>query len=109
MCEWLESQMDRCLYSVSELREQLLVSGFKENDVYSLKTLKMKLEEHYKDHVVFGEHSGRTDVVCLRKMTSSILRDLWQKELDSDDDVTESERVVKAAAKPHQSRNPCVR
>ena len=25
MCEWLESQMERCLYSVSELREQLLV------------------------------------------------------------------------------------
>ena len=108
MCEWLESQMDRCLYSVSELLEQLLVSGFKENDVYSVKILKRKLEEDYKDHVVFVEHSGRTDVVCLKKMTSSILRDLWQKELDSDDDVTESERVVKAAAKPHQSRNPCV-
>ena len=46
MCEWLESQMDRCLYSVSELREQLLVSGFKENDVNSVMTLKKKLDEH---------------------------------------------------------------
>ena len=26
-CEWLESQMDRCLYSLSELCKQLLVSG----------------------------------------------------------------------------------
>ena len=43
MCKWLESQMDRCLYSVSELREQLLVSDFKENDVYSVKTLKRKI------------------------------------------------------------------
>ena len=76
-----------------------MVSGFKENDVYSVKTLKRKLEEPYKEHVVFVIHSGHTDVVCLRKMASFILRDLWQKELDSDDDLTESERVVKAAAK----------
>ena len=35
--------MDSSLYSVSELREQLLFSGFKENNVYSVKTLKKKL------------------------------------------------------------------
>ena len=48
---------------------------------------------------MFVEHAERTDVVCHRKMASFILRDVWQKELDGDDDVTESERVAKGAAK----------
>jgi hypothetical protein len=99
MCEWLEDQTERCLYSVAELRDQLLKSGYSDDEVYSVKSLKVKLREHYGEHVVFIEHEGQHDVVCLRQMASFVLREQWKKEKAFDDDDTETQRLVKTAAK----------
>src|SRR6218665_2796967 len=91
---------DRYLYSIKELRDQLLKSGFPEADIYSVKSPKMKkLHEHYGEHVVFVEHAGRHDVVCLTRMASFVLREQWEKEIAEPDDQTESQRIVKTAAK----------
>jgi len=99
LCEQLECHTDRYLYSITELRDQLLKSGFPEADIYSVKSLKMKLHEHYGEHVVFVEHAGRHDVVCLTRMASFVLREQWEKEIAEPDDQTESQRIVKTAAK----------
>src|SRR6218665_846920 len=100
MCAWLESQTDRYLYSIAELRSKLLQSGrYSDDEVYCIKSLKVKLEERYGNHVVFVEDRGRADVVCLTKMASFVLREQWKKERAADDDETESQRIVKTAAK----------
>ena len=100
LCEWLETQTDRYLYSVTELRDQLLKFGYSEDAVYSVKYLKTLLQEHYGDHVLFAEEEGRQDIVCLQHMASFVLRQEWQKQkvLQEDDD-TESQRIVATAAK----------
>ena len=99
LCEWLESQTDRYLYSVTELRGQLLTFGYSEDAVYSVKYLKIKLQQHYGDHVVFVEHEGQQDVVCLQRMASFVLREQWKKQKMLEDDETESQRIVAMAAK----------
>ena len=43
LCEWLETQTDRYLYSVTELRDQLLKFGYSEDAVYLVKYLKTLL------------------------------------------------------------------
>ena len=99
LCDWLEQQTDRYLYSVTELHEKLIAAGYAEDDVYSVKALKLKLQDHYGTHVVFAEQCGRHDVVCLTQMASFILQEQWKHETNVHDNDAEAVRIVKAAGK----------
>ena len=67
-------------------------------DVYSVKRLKQKLQDRYKDHLFFAEVIGRKNVVCFRDMAGIIINDKWY-EAKRDKIEDQSERVVLAAAK----------
>ena len=97
LCDWLEEEVK--LYTLGELREQMTEMTENENeDVYSVKRLKQKLQDRYRDHLFSAEVNGRENVVCFRDMTSLIINDKWY-EAKRDNVEDESERVVLVAAK----------
>ena len=63
LCIWLEGESDGELYSLQEIHDKMreLADG---EEVYGEKRLKQKLEDKYKDSLVFAEVSGRFNIVC---------------------------------------------
>ena len=74
LCESLDQQTE--LYTVTELHDKMR-SLSATDEVYSIKRMKKKLEEHYKDFIIFGNEPGRSNVVCFKDMASAILSDKW--------------------------------
>jgi hypothetical protein len=114
LCEWLESNSDCELYTLDELRQHMVeeyVSNFcdmnvglsdrssdADNAVYSVKQIKRKLRERYKQHIFFAEVAGRKNVVCFRDMCSYIINSKWYSEKKTDTS-SKAERIVKLAGK----------
>ena len=97
LCHWMESEGDADFYTLAELHAKMTeFSG--ESEVYSIKRLKQKLEEHYKEFIFFAEVEGRSNVVCFRNMAKYIINDKWYSEKKEDID-DEAKRIVTAAAK----------
>ena len=52
LCDWLQEEVE--LYTLGELHKQMTQMTENENeDVYSMKRLKEKLQDHYRDHLFF--------------------------------------------------------
>ena len=66
--------------------------------VYSIKRLKQKLIEMYKEHIFFAEKEGRKNVICFRDTANMIINDAWYNDRKTDL-RDEARRIVKAAAK----------
>ena len=84
------------MYTLSELHEKLeeLASG---SEVYTIKRLKQKLMDYYKDFIFFAEIEERHNVVCFRNMAKFIVNEKWYWER-KDTLKDEYERIVKTAA-----------
>lgn len=68
-------------------------------EVYIMKRLRQKLEEHYGEHVFFAQIGGsRTDVVCFRNMASFIINEKWHTD-KNEDPLQEAKTIVIAAIK----------
>lgn len=66
-------------------------------DVYSLKRLKQKLNERYKDHLYYTDLPGRADIVCFKNMTDHILSNFKRKPTQTKDDILNAAaKLVKA-------------
>ena len=90
------------MYTLSELHEKLeeLASG---SEVYTIKRLKQKLMDYYKDFIFFAEVEGRHNVVCFRNMAKFIVNEKWYLER-KDTLEDESEHIVKTAAQLIQTQ-----
>ena len=65
--QWLDLEAGSELYAVVELHAKMVeFSG--ESEVYTIKRLKQKLQEHYGEWVFFAEVEGHENVVCFRNM-----------------------------------------
>ena len=89
LCEWLDGQAE--MFTVTELHE-MMVKLSDGSNVYSVKRLKQKLEEHYKDDSFFTDEPGRSNVVCFRNTASSIITEAWYK--NKKDDINEKTKSV---------------
>ena len=69
-----------------------------ESEIYSIKRLKQKMQEHYKECIFFAEVDGRGSVVCFRNMARYIINEKWYS-YKEDNIEDEDERIVTAAAK----------
>ncbi len=67
LIQWLESESGAELYTLSELHSKM-VEFSKGSDVYSIKRLKQKIQEHYKEYIFFATVEGRDNVVCFKNM-----------------------------------------
>ncbi|MES9882368.1 MAG: hypothetical protein ABW185_15965 [Sedimenticola sp.] len=96
LCNWIENDCDVELYTLEELHASMdTLAG--DNEVYSQKRLKQKLEDHYGDHIVFSEICGRKNVVCFRNMAHLIINEWYSESRKTPKD--DAERIVRAAAK----------
>ena len=94
---WLDVEADTKLYTVTELHIKMTEVANGEA-VYSIKWLKTKLKEKYKDSLYFPEINGRSDVVCFSNMVNYIVNNKWYESRKSDK-TKEAERIVITAAK----------
>ena len=69
-----------------------------EADVYTVKRIKQKLQEHYKEDIFFAELSGRKNVVCFKNMAELIISDKWYSDRKSDK-ADEASRIIETVAK----------
>ena len=97
LCQWLESKAGAELFTLGELHSKM-VEFAGGSEVYSIKRLKQKLQEHYKEHAFFSEMEGRSNVLCFKNMVECIINEKWYTEKKASV-KDEAERVVTAAAK----------
>ena len=95
LCNWLEEEIEDNLFALDQLHGKL-VSFDKTPDkalAYTKRYLKM-LEEHFKERVYFTLQERRTDVLCFKDLTASIIREHHNN--NKDDDKT---KIIKSAVK----------
>ena len=63
LCQWLESEAGAESYTLTKLKE---ISD--NSEVYTVKRLKQKLQEHYQEFIFFAEVEGRGNVVYFKNM-----------------------------------------
>ena len=54
-------------------------------NIYSIKSLKLKLQEKYKDYIYFSEMPGRENAIAFRQMTNLSLSELKKRESQTKD------------------------
>ena len=96
LCNWLEEEMEDNLFTLDHLHEKL-VSLDKTPDkalAYTKRYLKQMLEKHFKERMYFTSEERRTDVLCFKDLTASIIREHHNNK--EDDDKT---KIIKSAVK----------
>ena len=95
--QWLESEADAESYTLTELHNKMKEIS-DNSEVYTVKRLKQKLQEHYKEFIFFAEVEGRGNVVCFKDMVKYIINEKWYSEKKANIE-DEAERIVITAAK----------
>ena len=66
-------------------------------NIYSIKSLKLKLQEKYKDCIYFSKMPGRENVIAFRQMANLILSELKNKESQTKEDIIiVAAKIIKA-------------
>ena len=83
------------LFTVTELHEKLCsITGL--SDTYSVKWLKKRLQEQYKEHIFCTDHPGKTNTVCFKDMANEIINN--KRYADQSANLTEERtRIITAA------------
>ena len=77
ICTWLETELEHSLFTL-EQRHQKMISIDKSPDkslVYSKKHLRNMLVDRYQEKTYFTSRERRNDVLCLKDMSASIIRE----------------------------------
>ena len=86
ICIWLEEEGDSELYTIQEILEKMKeLAG--DTPCYSIKHLRRKLTEYYKEHIFFAKLPGKSDLVCFRDMASFLLNKLRKMEKQTSNDI----------------------
>ena len=75
LCPWIKSEACAELYTLSELHTKMVEFSDNESEVYTIKRLKQKLQEHYKEFIFFSDIQGRSNVLCFRNMAKIIINE----------------------------------
>ena len=97
ICIWLEVDSDAELHTLRELHCKMKTFAGDDN-VYSIKRLKQKLQERYGSKLHFTEVDGKQNVACFQGMADFFLNELWREERRKDKEK-DAERKVTTAAK----------
>ena len=85
---WFENEADGELYTLKKLHEKMSALSNDTTDINSIKSLKLKLQEKYKDYTCFSEMPGRENVIAFRQMANLSLSELKKKESQTKDRQT---------------------
>ena len=97
LCIWFEVEADAELHTLQELHNKMAEMAGNDS-VYSLKRLKQKLQEKYKEKLYFAEIDGRANVVCFQDMVDFIVNEAWYEERERNK-AKDAERIIITAAK----------
>jgi len=97
LCQWLESEVGAESYILTELHNKMKEIS-DNSEVYTVKRLKQKLQEHYKEFIFFAEVEGHGNVVCFKNMTQCIINENWYSEKKAKIE-DEAEHIVTTTAK----------
>ena len=80
LCDELLAFGENELFMLRELHEKMTMLardryGAQDHDVYSVKHLRNKLKEKFKDSIYFATHAGRNDVIGFRGLVNVTLND----------------------------------
>ena len=99
LCQWLESEAGAESYTLTKLHDKMKEIS-DNSEVYTVKRLKQKLQEHYQEFIFFAEVDGRGNVVCFKNMVKYIINEKWYSEKKANiEDEFKAERIVITAAK----------
>ena len=97
VCLWLENEADGELYTLKELHEKMSALSNDPTNIYSIKSLKLKLQEKCRDYIYFSEMPGRENVISFRQMANLILSELKKKESQTKEDIIiAAAKIIKA-------------
>ena len=92
LCQWFESEMVPVKTSDLHLKMKELANS---NEVYSLKHLKRKLEERYKNDIIISQTEGQANLVCFKDAAQFIIK---RSKLECNN-TNEGEVMITTAAK----------
>ena len=103
LCDELLAFGENELFMLRELHEKMTMLardryGAQDHDVYSVKHLRNKLKEKFKDSIYFATHAGRNDVIGFRGLVNVILNDKHFLSQRSGGGSEAEQLVTKAAA-----------
>ena len=87
MCDWLERDNSCDLYTLHDLLIKMKELGGGISSVYGEKSLKLKLQKKYKEHIYFTDLPGLPMVVGFRDMTSHILWKMKENQVQTKDSI----------------------
>ena len=91
VCRWFESEM--VPVTTSELHVKMAEIANSE-EIYSMKHIKRKLEERYKDDTIISQTEGKLNLACFKYVASFIM----EKFKTEKEDANEEGVIVKTAA-----------
>ena len=94
ICPWLEKENE--LLTFDEIRAKMI--EISDEEKYTVKRIKQKLQDRYKDNIFFAKISGRKNVAYFRNEASWIISDQWYNNSRSNAD-DEAKLIIKTAAK----------
>ena len=68
------------------------------SEVYTVKRLKQRLQEHYQEFIFFAEVEGHGNAVCFKNIAKYIINEKWYSEKKANIE-DKAERIVITAAK----------
>ena len=106
LCDWLDNQAK--LFTIKDLHEKLCSISKNGEDIYSLKRMKQKLEDHNGETFFFTNLPGSSNTVCLKDTTSEIINDKWYE--DRKENLYEEKScIISAAAKLTKNEVRCTK
>ena len=97
MCYWLENECEMEVITLDELHDKMK-SLSDDQESYSKKWLKVKLEQRFGEHLIFSEIDGKKNVLCFRDMMNYIISRKWHSE-KKENVEDEALRIITTAAK----------
>jgi len=91
LCDWLECSCEKELFTLANIQ-------------------KCKLVDHYGDHIVFTEISGKKNTVCFQDICSYVVSEKWHcDQVDSNKSVVDPEGGAVGVIVPpsHQMHGDC--
>ena len=92
VCRWFESERVPVTTSESHSKKAELANSER---IYSMKHLKRKLEEKYRDDIIISQTEGKPNLVCFKDVARFII----EKSKTEKEDANEREVIIKTAAK----------
>ena len=96
LCTWLETKLEHSLFTLEQIHQKM-ISMDKSPDkslVYLKKHLRNMLVDRYQEKTYFTSQGRRTDILCLKDMSASIIREYHNN--TEDDDKT---KIINTAVK----------